>query len=511
MESSQDKNKRIAKNTLMLYLRMFLVMFVGLYTGRVVLQTLGVENFGIYNVVGGLVSMFSIFTASLSNAISRFLTYELGHGDKDRLSLIFSTSLSVMLFIGILIIILTESIAPWFLETHLNIPAGRYFAAHCALQLSILTFVLGLFMVPFNASIIAHERMTIFAHFSIIEVILNLIFVSLLYIIKTDKLIFYAILMAFLQILMNIIYTIYCCRNFSECSFHLVYEKKLLKEMTSFAGWNLLGSGAYLFNTQGVNIATNMFFGVTFNAARGVADKVNGLLNKFVANFTVSFNPQITKSYASGNIEYMCSLILKGAKYSYFLMFLISLPFFFEAEEALYLWLGNVPEHASLFLKLTIVCSLADILGNSTANGVWATGKIRKYYMYVGTIGAMVFPISFILFKCGFPAESSYFIFIAIYIILIFVKVQILQQLTGISSMAFYKEVIGKIVPVTLLSILPPIIICRILPESLIRMIIVFTVTIPFTLFIIYMSGISKNERKLINQYIKKLLHKVKI
>ncbi|MBQ8239711.1 MAG: lipopolysaccharide biosynthesis protein [Bacteroides sp.] len=498
MENNQTKSKRIIKNTLMLYVRMILIMVISLFTSRIILQTLGIEDYGIYNVVGGVVTMFSFFTGSLSTAISRFITYELGKKNKKRLGIIFSTSVNVLLLLSLIIIVLIETFGVWFLNYKLNIPVERINAANWVMQCSILVFVINLISVPYNAAIIAHERMSAFAYISILEVTLKLAVAYMLYISPVDKLITYAVLLVLVALFIRLSYGIYCSKNFEECKYQLIYDKSLIKQMIGFAGWNLMGTGAYLFNTQGVNIVTNLFFGVTFNAARGIATQVEGIVKQFVNNFTTALNPQITKSYAEGDMDYMNNLVCRGAKYSYFLMLLFTIPFLYEADEILKIWLGNVPEHAGLFLRLTMLGTLIDILGNSTANAAWATGDIKKYYIYVAGVGCLVFPLSYIAFALGFPAYTSYFIFIFIYIIVIFIKLYIIKGLLNFPVTQYYREVFSRIIPVSILSFSIPSVIFLNMEAGFIRVVVLSLVSAIMTLLCIYALGLENTERAVV-------------
>ena len=498
MENNQTKSKRIIKNTLMLYVRMILIMVISLFTSRIILQTLGIEDYGIYNVVGGVVTMFSFFTGSLSTAISRFITYELGKKNKKRLGIIFSTSVNVLLLLSLIIIVLIETFGVWFLNYKLNIPVEGINAANWVMQCSILVFVINLISVPYNAAIIAHERMSAFAYISILEVTLKLAVAYMWYISPVDKLITYAVLLVLVALFIRLSYGIYCSKNFEECKYQLIYDKSLIKQMIGFAGWNLMGTGAYLFNTQGVNIVTNLFFGVTFNAARGIATQVEGIVKQFVNNFTTALNPQITKSYAEGDMDYMNNLVCRGAKYSYFLMLLFTIPFLYEADEILKIWLGNVPEHAGLFLRLTMLGTLIDILGNSTANAAWATGDIKKYYIYVAGVGCLVFPLSYIAFALGFPAYTSYFIFIFIYIIVIFIKLYIIKGLLNFPVTQYYREVFSRIIPVSILSFSIPSVIFLNMEAGFIRVVVLSLVSAIMTLLCIYALGLENTERAVV-------------
>ncbi len=508
MSQTSDNNKRIAKNTLLLYLRLVLTMGVGLFTSRVVLNTLGVEDYGVYNVVGGVVAMFALFTGSLSAAISRFLTYELGKGNVKKLNVVFSTSVTIQLILAIVVCLLAEIGGVWFLNTHMNIPADRMNAANWVLQFSILTFAINLISVPYNAAIIAHEKMSAFAYISILEVIMKLVVAYALYVSPIDKLKTYAILLALVALIIRFVYSIYCSRNFQECHYKFVFDKSLLKQMTGFAGWNLLGSGAYLFNTQGVNIVTNLYFGVAVNAARGVASQAEGIIRQFVTNFTTAINPQITKSYAAGDMSYMYSLVCRGAKFSYFLMFFFAVPFMFETETIMQLWLKNYPPEAPLFLRLSMIGTLFDILGNATANAAWATGNVKRYYIVIGGVGCLVFPLSWLAFFLGMDAYASYLAFAVIYLVLVFLKLYIIKGLIGFPVADFYKNVFGRIVPVSILSFMLPALVYFNMDESLLRTFIVIVVSGVSTAGIIYGIGMTKTERMKITQMVKQKICK---
>ena len=501
-QDSSSNNKRIAKNTLLLYVRLLFTMAVGLFTSRVILNTLGIDDYGVYNVVAGVVSMFSLFTSSLSTAISRFLTFNLGKGDLNKLSMVFSTSINIMIGMAVVVALLIEIGGSWFLNTHLNIPIDRLYAANWVLQFSILTFVLNLISVPYNATIIAHERMSVFAYISILEVTLKLIIVYMLYISPFDKLITYAALFAGVAVIIRIVYGVYCSRHFEECHYHFVLDKSLIKEMTSFAGWNFFGSGAYLFNTQGVNIVTNIYFGVATNAARGVSNHVEAIVKQFVTNFTVAINPQITKSYAAGNLDYTYSLVCRSSKFSYLLMLFFAVPFMFETEMIMQLWLKNYPPEAPLFLRLSLWGTMFDLLGNSPAIAAWATGNIKRYYIYVATIGCLVFPLSCIAFSLGMPAYTSYIIFLIIYIFILIVKLYIIHGLIHFPVKMYYNEVVVKILLTTVMSFLIPVVLYVLMPRNLISSVLIIFVGLLTVAFSSFFFGLSITERRSVSNMV---------
>ena len=402
---TSDNNKRIAKNTLLLYFRMLFLMVISLFTSRITLQTLGVDNFGIYNVVGGIVAMFSIMSGSLSNAISRYITFELGKGDKKILKKVFSTAINVQIIMAVIIAVLIEIGGVWFLNYKMNIPDGRMVAANWVLQFSIISFVVNLISIPYNAAIIAHEKMSAFAYISIYEAVMKLVVVYLIVISPFDKLIVYSFLILLISLSLRLIYGVYCKRKFEECSYMFILDKPLLKKMTGFAGWNFLGAGSFLLMTQGVNMLLNMFFGVALNAARGIATQVENVVNQFTTNFGTAINPQITKSYAKGDYDYMHKLVFAGSKYSFFLVVVLCLPIILEANQILHLWLGLVPEYAVVFLRLTLMISMLSVVSNTLVTSMMATGDIKKYQIIVGGLGMVIFPVVYILYKFDFSPQ----------------------------------------------------------------------------------------------------------
>lgn len=496
---TSDNNKRIAKNTLLLYVRMLFTMAVSLFTSRVILNTLGVEDYGINNVVGGIVTMFSVLSGSLSSSISRFITFELGKGNIERLKTIFSTGVNIQLGMSVLIIIIAEAVGIWFLNTKMNIPTDRMVAANWVFQCAILTFVLNLLSVPYNAAIIAHEKMSAFAYISVVEVSLKLIIVYMLMISPFDRLETYAVLLLLVGAVIRFIYGYYCKRHFEECTYHFVFDKPVLKEMTGFAGWNFLGNGAYMPNTQGVNILMNLYFGVAVNAARGIATQVDAALKQFVNNFTTAVNPQITKSYAQGNLDYMHKLVCRSAKFSAFLMLFFAIPILLETQSILTIWLKTVPEYAAIFLQLIIISSFVDtVLANSLVTSMFATGKIKRYQIIVTTIGCLVFPFSWIAFQLGFQPEIAYVLYFIIYTVLLGVRLYLLKDMVKLPVMMYVREVLYRVLPVMIICFIIPMMIRYSMQEGWMRLILLCLVSTIVTAVVEYSIGLTKNERKFI-------------
>jgi len=492
----QNNTQRIAKNTVFLYLRMFVMMVIGLYTSRIILKALGVEDYGTYNVVGGVVGMFSIVSSSMSTSISRFITYELGKNNKPRLNKIFSTAINVQLFMGLIVVVLMEAIGVWFLNTQMNIPEGRMGAANWVFQLSIISFVLGLLMVPYNASIVAHEDMGVFAYMSLLDAVLKLLIVFSLYISPFDKLISYAVLLLAVSLLMRGIYAFYCKRHYEECTYHFVNDKALLKEMTSFAGWNFLGNGSWILNNQGVNILINIFFGVTLNAARGVATTVDGMVQSFVSNFMTALNPQITKSYAAGDLGYMHKLVFAGAKYSAFLMMFFIIPICLETDLILKLWLDVVPEYAAVFVQWTLLSSMCVILGNTLIASVLATGEIRNYELVMGLMALSNFPLVWIAFKLGAHPVYAYIIYFSIYFLMIFVRLYMVKDLIKMSAWTYVREVFLRVLLVGVFSMIIPLVIVYVQEDSVVRLLEVCVVSVFCTIGSIMLLGMKPEEKE---------------
>lgn len=495
---SQVDNRRIAKNTMTLYGRTAFSMLISLITSRVTLQTLGVVNYGISDAVGGVISMFGVVSGSLSNSISRFITFELGHGDINKLKRIFSTAINIQLAIGLVIVILGETIGVWFLNTQMNIPAERMTAANWVLQFSIWSFFIGLTQTPYGACLVAHEKMSVFAWFSITDSCLRLVVVYLLYISPYDKLITIAFLGFVVSLGMRIAQRIYCMRTFEECHYQFVFDKGLLKEMTGFAGWSFLTNTAWIFNTQGVNILINIFFGVTFNAARGVANSIQGYVTKFYGDFMTAMNPQITKSYAAGEVNEMNMLVCRGARFSYFLMFTISLPFMFEAYQVLYLWLGLVPDHTITFFRLSMIAALITLLGQTGVTACMATGRIKWYTIIITSVGFLVFPLTWIAFKLGMPVEATYIIYITVYATLDIIRLFIMRHLWGFPIMMYVRETFIPVVLVTASAIFVPWIMYTEIPDSILKSLAVIAASVICAASSVMLVGLKRHERQMI-------------
>lgn len=502
MSEISENNKRIAKNTLVLYIRMLFSMIVSLYTSRIILQTLGADDYGIYNVVGGVVTMFSIISGSLSASISRFLTIELGHGNIEKLKTIFSTSITIQIILAIFIIILAETIGVWFLNNRLVIPNERLFAANCIFQFSIITFIFGLINAPYGAVIIAHEKMSVFAFFGIIDVIVKLIIVLSLAISPIDKLIFYGLLLMIYSFATRLIYGIYCRRNFEECSYKRTFETKLLKKMFSFAGWNFIGASSAILRDHGGNIILNLFCGPTVNAARGIAIQVCSIVSGFVSNFMVAVDPQITKYYASKEHDQMMRLIFNSAKFSFYILMTLAIPIILNIDYILHLWLGDVPKHTNTFITLVLLFSLSETLARPLITAMLATGKIRNYQLIVGTIQMMNLPISYLCLKNGYPPESVFIIALIISVCCEISRLLMLRKMIGISVRDFLKNVYLKVILVFIISLTISHIQQCVLGKDFIHVIINCILSVVISTASVYYIGCNNSERKFLTNKI---------
>ena len=509
MSDKTINNKIIAKNTLMLYVRTAISMLIALYTSRIVLKVLGVEDYGVRSAVGGMLAMGNIITGALANSISRYITYELGHGDLEKLKRIFSTAINIQLIIAFTIFIIGESLGVWFLNTQMNIPEGRMIAANWVLQLSLLSLFVNLTQVPYTACIVGHEKMSVFAWFSIMDSILRLVIVYLLYISPFDKLISYCALGLAVSIFMRLSLRFYCSNIFPECDYRLLFDRQLTKEMTGFAGWSFIVNTTWIFNNQGLTILINIFFGVAFNAARGIAATIEGMIKSFYSDFMTALNPQITKSYAAGQIDDMNHLICRGTRYSYYLMFVFSLPFMFEAYWVLYLWLGIVPDYTVVFFRLGVIASLIMVIGQTGLTACMATGRIKWYTIIIGIVSSFVFPLTWVAFKLGTPVEFAYIIYIIVYLIIDIIRLFIMRNLWNFPIMLFIREAMVPVVEVTLLSIVIPLALFFYLPDSLIKSAFVFIVAFVSACCSVYYVGLTNSEKTFmitkLNSFMRKL------
>lgn len=492
-------------NTVVLYVRMIFVLLVALYTSRVLLDVLGVEDYGVYNVVGGVVTMLGFFNGAMVSSTQRFFSFAIGQGDIDQLNKNYSTILLIQGGLCLLVILLAETIGLWFVRTYLVIPPDRLVAALWVYHFAIFSFVVSMLQVPYTALLITHERMTPYAYISIGDVGLRLLTVIVLPYVPADKLKVYAILLFVVALITFSVYIIYCKQKFTLVRLIKHRDKGLFRVLLSYMGWNLWGNSAAVILNQGINILLNIFFGPVVNAARAIAYQVNGALTQLVTNFQLAMNPQIVKSYARGDMDYMHSLIYRGAKLSFFLMFVIALPVGLEADTLLGIWLKEVPAHTVLFTRLVLIQACIDSVSGPLMIAAQASGNIKKYQMYVGGLLILNLPVSYVALKLGAPAEAVFFVSIAVAIIALVTRLIIISPLVSLSISSFSSKVIGPVVLSTGLALVISLMIARVINIhsimfSALTMLMAFLVACIFS----YLLGLSRQERSTINNFIRR-------
>lgn len=499
----QNTTKRIAKNTLMLYFRQILIMIVSLYTVRVVLNTLGAEDYGIYNVVAGVVVLFSFVNNAMATSTQRFLNFNLGKNDTEKTQQTYSASLLIHIGIALIFIVLAETIGLWFVNTKLNIPLERHSAAMWCYQFSIITTVFNILRVPYNAVIIAYEKMSFFAWVSIVEAVLKLLVVYLLIISPLDKLVAYVILLTLVSIIILFCYKIYCNKKFATAHYKKVTDYSLVKEILGFSGWSLFGATANVANNQGTNIVLNMFTNVTVNAAMGIANQVNNAVYSFVSNFQTAFKPQLVKSYAAGEKEEFNNLIIRSAKFSFYLLWIIVLPLTLNLDFVLGIWLKNVPEFSIGFVKLILLYSLFESINGPLWLAVQATGKIKKYQIIVSCLIFSNLPLSIIAFSLG---ANPYWVLLIRIILECFITIFRLLYLKKTQKFSIRSYIKHVIIPVLLVMIFS-FIITTILSSNFSGFVFFFIscfVSVIVNVLLVFIVGININERKMLVSFFKR-------
>ena len=497
MSNQISNNKRIAKNTLMLYIRMLLSTVVSLYTSRVVLQTLGVEDFGIYGVVGGVVAMFSFLNSTMAGATSRFLTFEMGKGDKERLKDTFSSALIIHIGIALLVLILAETIGVWFLNNKLVIPEGRMVAAHWVLQFSILGTMVGFTQVPYNATIIAHEKMDVYAYVELVHVFLKLGIVYLLCIGNFDKLILYAFLVLVVNVIVAMIYRIYCIRHYEESKFKPHFNKDISKGILSFSLYNLLGNMGAVVNTQGTAFVINMFFGVIYNAAASIGTTISGVITGFASNIMTAFRPQITKSYAQDDIPQFQSLLTWAIKSILLVYSFIAIPVGFAINEILSLWLVEVPVYANVFCQLLLISIFFETLRYIIIMGIHATGMVKFVSISTGIMFILNPFIIFLLFKMNLSPAFAYVSLIGINLLLGIIDIFILKHNEHRISIGDIISATMRVVFVVLVTIAVVYLVCQYKTEKAFLDIIIIGGVSCFLMSILgFFITLNKGQRK---------------
>lgn len=499
-----DNNKRIAKNSILLYVRMVLLMVVNLYTSRVVLEVLGVEDYGTYNVVGGVITTLSFITGSLGGATSRFLTFEMGKGVTESVEKVFRCSITIYYIFSVFFLLLAETVGLWFVSSYLVIPEGRNFAALVVYHCSVITFLISVISIPYNALIIAHERMSAFAYISIYEVFSRLLIVFILPFLSGDSLVWYAILLMFVQVSVRLIYSVYCKKKFVECVASCLWDKTLFKEMFSYSMWNMNGYLAMVCYTQGLNILLNIYFGPIVNAARAISVQVQTALEQFFGNVTMAIKPQVIKQYAQGNFQYMHSLVLRAGRLSFMMAVLVAVPLFTYTEYILELWLVSPPEHSVAFVRLMLIAGVSSSLKQHTIMSIHATGDIKKFQIYEGSFLLLVLPISYFLLKMFHVSPESVLVcYVLIEIMSEFLRVYLVYPKINLPIKYFYTNVFFSCMIVTIFLIIgvyPIYLYCK--PHGFYDLVLYTLLIAIYEFFIVYYFGLDKEEKSAVNKFV---------
>lgn len=495
---NRSSNRQIAKNAVLLYIRMGIIMLVQLYTSRVVLMALGFTDYGLYNVIGGIVVLFSFINGAMTGSTERYILYELGKGDFESLKSVFRSSIQLHAIIAVIIVVLTEPVGLWLIFNEMQIPEGRLTTALIVFQLSIVSTVINVLCVPYNATIIAHERMNIFAYVSIVDVLVRLLIVYLLLLIEDGRLVAYAAMLLVAQLGLRLFYGYYCHRHFKETIYTHIINKPQLKEMISFSGWNLLGNIAAVLNTQGLNILLNIFFGPVVNAARGIAVAVQMNVNQFSGNFQTAIIPELTKSYAAGEYNKTLVLMHRACRFSFFLLFIVVLPILFEADGILEVWLKDVPADSPLFVRILLLCLLIWAVTGPLTTVAYASGDIKRLNTVCSIIVLTALPISWLVLKAGAPAYSVFLVVLVVEIFSFAARLLILRGIIHYSIRSFINDVLQRIIIVALFSFVVTLIPFVYIPSGILRMLVVCVVAVGTAIFSSLFLGMSKGEREFI-------------
>lgn len=497
---TSDNSKRIAKNTLFLYIRQIFVMVVALYTSRVVLATLGETDYGIYNVVGGIVTLFTFLNFAMGCATNRFITFQLGKKDANGVNVAFSNAVVIHTIIAFVILLLGETLGLYFFETQMNIPENRMYAASWVYQLSIFTCMVNIVSIPYNALITSHEKMNAFAVISIVETVLKLVIVWMLVIFGCDKLILYAILMFVVGIIVRILNQAYSRFAFKNIHFLWPRNRVMLKEMLVYAMWSLIGSAGVIFADQGVNVLLNIYFGPTVNAARGVANQVKTAVVSLSNNFSQAVSPQINKSFAGGDLSYMHTLIFAASKYTFYLLFIMFLPICLEANYLLSLWLVEVPAHSVMFLRLMLIISILTALGTPLSNAAGANGNIKYYQIFEGGINLMLIPIMWLVFKFQNKPIPEWAFYVQIFICVCtqIARLLLVRPLINLSLRNYIFKVVKPCLIVVVVSSIIPFILKSVLTETLLSFLLIVFISVACVLLAIALFGVTNDERNFV-------------
>ena len=504
---TDNSNKKIAKNTLLLYIRMLLMMAIGLFTSRVILNALGISDMGLMSVAGSVITMFTFLNATLTSGTQRFISYAIGENNAQRLRAVFKSAMTLHLLLAIIIFFLGETLGLWYVYNKLNVEPGRFQAAMWCYQLSIISTVVGMVQLPFNSALIAHEKMNIYAYMTIFDAVFKLLAAYLIQIVCFDRLILYSILIFAAELLSTFLYNLYCRKHFKECSFSFGYDKGIFRNMLSFSGWNTLGCLAAMGQGTGVNLIINSFCGTVVNGARGIAFQANGWVTRFVENFMVALNPQIIKSYASGDIQRMSSLVINGARFGCYLFLLLGIPLFVEIEFVLKLWLGQCPEHTVAFMRIVMIETLFKTMGTPTVTAMHATGQMKLLNITVGSILLLIVPVSYVCFRLGLSPEQVLLINIIPWIVVPFIRVFLVKKYSqGKFPVGQYLyQVVLKTTAMALLMFVPIWLFSYYMQSytDWIRFCAIFTSSLVFSAMVIYYIGLEQKYRILLVEKLK--------
>lgn len=503
MLMENNRANKLAKNTIALYVQMFVSMLIALYTSRILLQTLGVEDYGLYNVVGGVVAMITVITGGMATSTQRFLSFELGKDDKSNLGNVFSICVSTHVIIAIIFLLVAETLGLWFLNNYIQIPEGREQAANYVYQFSVLSVCFNMCAVPYSASVLSHEKMNIYALIGILDAVLKLVIALLIAESPIDKLIFYGALMVFVVVTNFIIYLSYCVYHFSETHYHFYWDKHLFLRIFSFASWTIVGQGAMVGANQGTNVLVNMFHSVRANAAMGVASQVNAALTGLTSNFYIAYQPQITKAYSAKDYDYMYKLLMGASKLSFFLVFIVSMPILYNLDDILKIWLGIVPEGTSVFCFLFIISSMINALGNPFLTAVYATGNIKNLQLISTLLYLLDLIIIYVLFKIGFPAFWGPATKVFIDVLLTSTRIIYAnKQLEFFSLRVYLIRVVAPILVCITLVLLPIIVSVLIVNNIWLKLFATFILLI-YSTVIAYSIGLNKSEKNMAMNMVK--------
>lgn len=509
-ENISQNNKRIAKNSIYMSIRMVIVLCITLYTTRAILDVLGVEDYGIYNVVCGFVSMLAFLNTSMSNGIQRFFNFEYGKNGEVGANRVYNTALIIQSLLAIVILVLAESFELWYMYEKMVIPAERFIAAQWIFQLSLVSFLFIIMQAPYTAAVMAHEKMDFYAIVSVLDAVLKLGIVFVIPLFDGDGLIIYGVLLSLISVLNFILYYVYCKKNFNEIKFHIIFDRTLFRLMLGFSGWNVFGSFANMMKEQGINLIMNLFFGPIVNAARGIAVQINSGLQSFVANLGISIRPQIVQSYAKGDINRTMNLYFSISKLSCCLLYFIALPVIIEIDFILHIWLGdNIPDHTTTFIAIIILTSFVNNLNAATSNVVHASGKMMLYQVTGGLAILLAIPLAYWALKNGASPEWALLMSFITMMFAQIIALIVLKRIVRYSIKEYMRKVLFPFIGVVL--ICSPIIYyaSTLFKEGLLRFCIITSMSIIVVGIAIYIIGLNTKEKSLIrNMFLNRILHR---